>query len=330
MNQPPLLEDLYRAISTDMAAVEEEIRRALHTPRSEVAEMCSHLSRYGGKRLRPALVFLTARAAGAESATARHRQLAAVVELVHMATLVHDDVIDEAELRRSNPTVSARWSNYEAVLLGDVVFARAINLLGRMGDPRSLQTLTGAVSTLCEGEILQNRHRHDFQVSEETYSGIIEAKTAVLFAAACELAAWLAGCTEDVCLAFRCFGTELGKAFQIADDCLDLTGEESRVGKSLGTDVRLGKMTLPLILLRDGGDTGARTLVRRVIQAAEADEEDRALMQHVLRREGALDQALERARAHTSRGLEAVRGSVPPEGLEVLEAVAAFVFRRRA
>ena len=159
------LQDLYRDIAPDLGDVEAEIRGALVCGKPEIAEMTEHAGGHGGKRMRPAMVLLVARAAG--TFVPRHVPLAAVVELIHLATLVHDDVIDNAEMRRRRRTVQALWNRHDAVLLGDIIFARAIRVLANMEDQRSLLTLTGALSTVCEGEILQNRRSHDPRLSEE-------------------------------------------------------------------------------------------------------------------------------------------------------------------
>ena len=251
----PTLERLYVGVAPELLHVDAEIAAALQTDRSAIAEMLSHVGRYSGKKLRPALVLLIARALG--RVTPAHFRLGAIVEMIHLATLIHDDVIDGADMRRRDATANARWSNYEAVLLGDILFSRAINLLARLGDARCLDVLTRAVSTLCEGEILQNRHRQDAGVSEALYYDIIREKTAVLYAAGCELAAHLAGASAEWVRAAGTYGLELGLSFQIIDDCLDLFGDEAEVGKSLGTDLKGGKVTLPVILALASLDEGS-------------------------------------------------------------------------
>jgi octaprenyl-diphosphate synthase len=329
MSSQPLIKDLYRAIRPELEEVEREIKASLSTPLGAVAEMIDHLGGYGGKRLRPALVLLLMQAAGADSPGPRGIRLGAVVEMIHLATLVHDDVIDEAAMRRRQDTVNSRWTNYDAVLLGDIVFSRSINLLGRLGDQRSLLTLTSTVSTLCEGEILQNSHRRDADLSEETYYAIIEAKTACLYGAGCELAAHLASAPAATVEAFRKFGLELGRGFQIVDDCLDITGVEEVVGKSLGTDMRLGKMTLPLILLRESCTPDERKLLEEVVTSPEPHPKETARLKEILRRYEAFERALERAREHSDNAVGAVRPHVSPKSLAALETVASFVFTRR-
>jgi octaprenyl-diphosphate synthase len=325
----PLLETIYREIGADLELVEDRMREVLASERLEIAEMVSHASSYGGKRLRPALVLLTARSVG-ETVSSRHRELATVVELVHLATLVHDDIIDGAALRRGAATANARWSNYEAVLLGDIIFSRAINLLSQMGDRRALMALTAAVSTLCEGEILQNRHRHDVALGEEAYYDIIGAKTGALFGTGCELAAYLSGASVATTAAFSDYGLQLGLAFQIIDDCLDLTGNEMEVGKSLGTDLDAGKMTLPLILLRDRLPSERRGWFERVMGSPAAPSPaDATKLRSLLREYGTVEESIDRARGHVEAALAGIRHAVPPELGVNLEAVADFVLGRR-
>jgi octaprenyl-diphosphate synthase len=329
MSQTPMLADLYREIPTELAAVEREIQSALRTERPAVGDMVLHAARYSGKRLRPALVLLVARSVGADpSADIRLPRLGAVVEMVHLATLVHDDVIDGASLRRSQATVNTRWSNYEAVLLGDVLFARAINLLARIGDERALLGLTRSVSELCEGEILQNRHRQDPNLSEALYYDIIGAKTAELYGTGCELGAHLGGADDAASAAYRTFGYELGVAFQIIDDCLDLNGTEDSVGKTLGTDLAQGKMTLPMILLRERCTEAEREILARQI-LGQGESGDVPRVAELLERHGVVEESMKRADAHVERGLAAVRAVASPDALASLEAVAHFVRHRR-
>jgi octaprenyl-diphosphate synthase len=323
---PPSLDTLYRAIGGDLARVDEEIAGALDVERHEVKAMVAHAAAYAGKKLRPALALLIGRGFGGDDRLVR---LGACIELVHLATLVHDDVIDGADRRRKMETVNAKWSNYDAVLLGDVVFSRAINLLARLGDVRCLDVLTRATSTLCEGEILQNAHRNDAALGEDLYYRIIADKTAVLYAAACELSAHLAGADERAASGLRAYGLELGLAFQIIDDCLDLVGDESVVGKSLGTDLRNGKMTLPVLILlsKIRGEERDRA-VEAVLRGARTEDE-RAWMGALLARHGAIEAAYARAEAHVAAGLAAARAVAPSAAMPALEAVAAFVVARK-
>lgn len=314
MKIPASLEVLYQEIAPDLALIESEIAETLASRRPAIAEMTSRAVGLGGKRLRPAIVLLAGRAAG--GVVPAHRRLGTVIELVHLATLVHDDVIDEAAMRRRQSTLNRSFSNFEAVLLGDVIFTRAIHRLAMLGNEDALLALTSSVSELCEGEILQNRHRHDPDLDEATYDQIIGAKTATLYATGAELAARFAKASAEAVQAFRTFGHEVGMAFQVVDDCLDLVGVEEVVGKSLGTDLRNGKMTLPMIRLRDrlreeGDVDGLAFLAHAVGDGATAADADR--LQKLLRERGGLDAAATRAREHVDRGLDTVRPFVADE-----------------
>jgi len=326
MSYSPPLQDLFKDIAPDLSGVESEIQQALESETPEIAEMAQWASAHGGKRMRPAMVFLVGRSAG--GIAPGHTRLAAVVEMIHVATLVHDDVIDDADLRRRRRTVKAMFNRHDAVLLGDIIFARAIRVLAAMGDERCLDTLTAALSRVCEGEILQNRLSHDPELSEDVYYEVIDAKTAELYARGCELAAWLAQASAEAVEAFGIFGRELGLAFQITDDVLDLVGDETEVGKSLGTDLVGGKMTLPLILLRTRVHGDDRADLDRVITEGVAGPQDVARIDALLRGHDVLSDALARARSHVATALSTVRPVVDDGDFAPLEAVAAFVLSR--
>jgi len=202
-----------------------------------------------GKQLRPALVALGANAVG--KANEDHIRVAVIIEMVHLATLVHDDVMDEAEIRRGRLTLASNWGNDIAVLFGDCLFAHALRLAASFPTPEICRAVSAATNTVCSGEILQNRNRANFQLPRTEYFRIMEMKTGELFALSCDLAALLAGASAAQRDAMRRFGMAFGTAYQIFDDCLDLFGTEAKAGKSLGTDLVKGKMTLPLIVLRD-------------------------------------------------------------------------------
>jgi octaprenyl-diphosphate synthase len=240
---------LFAPISADLADVDRRLQTELRHPNPFIDELAQHSFRMGGKRLRPALLLLAAKAVG--QITEEHHTLAAVVEMIHTATLVHDDVLDEAEVRRHLDTVNARWNNQTSVLLGDFLFTHAFYLASTLETTFGCRAIGEATNTVCEGELRQTASAGNFWLAREEYLAIIEAKTAELCACCCRLGAHYAGAapaTEDK---LRVYGRKLGMAFQIIDDLLDLEGEEETTGKSLGTDLAHRKMTLPLILLRD-------------------------------------------------------------------------------
>jgi len=201
----------------------------------------------GGKRLRPLVALLAGGATG--SLTPGHLDLAVIVELIHLATLVHDDIMDDAERRRSQPTVNARWGNSLSVLLGDVLFAHALNLSTDFEDTNISRTIARTATEVCSGEMIQTQRRFDLQLSREDYFRIIRMKTGSLFACAAQLGAAISGASPDIVRRLQSYGSKIGTAYQIYDDCLDIAGSEVETGKTLGTDLRKGKLTLPVLTL---------------------------------------------------------------------------------
>jgi octaprenyl-diphosphate synthase len=201
----------------------------------------------GGKRLRPLVALLSGGAVG--TLVSGHLDLAVIVELIHLATLVHDDIMDDAERRRSQPTVNARWGNSLSVLLGDVLFAHALNLSTDFDDTAISRTIARTATEVCSGEIIQTQRRFDLQLTREDYFRIIGMKTGSLFACAAELGALISGANDEDVQRLRNFGAKIGTVYQIYDDCLDIAGTEAETGKTLGTDLRKGKLTLPILTL---------------------------------------------------------------------------------
>jgi octaprenyl-diphosphate synthase len=218
-----------------------------------------------GKHLRPALVALTANALGETNAD--HVTAAVIIEMVHLATLVHDDVMDEAEIRRGRPTLAANWSNEIAVLFGDCLFANALKLASSFPTPEVCRAVAMATNTVCTGELLQIQRRLDFQFTREQYFKVLEMKTAELFALSCELSACLSGKAPEQRAAMRQFGMAFGIAYQIYDDCVDLFGSEVTAGKSLGMDLAKGKLTLPVLLLWERADAADRMRVEGLVES---------------------------------------------------------------
>jgi octaprenyl-diphosphate synthase len=246
-NHAPVAEMLNRHLDQVSLIFE----RQLASDHSAINGLCMHIELYRGKMLRPTLVLLTGMAASddplAESAlTEKHRVIAAVVEMIHMATLVHDDVLDEAKVRRSGATINHLWGNEAAVMLGDYLISNAFHLCSSLGDPAINLSLGTVTNTLCEGELIQLHHREDYSIDEQTYLDIVRRKTASLIGECCRLGAALSGASESQQDAFKHFGISLGIAFQIQDDLLDLTGDQEVVGKDLGKDLDKGKLTLPI------------------------------------------------------------------------------------
>jgi octaprenyl-diphosphate synthase len=223
-----------------------------------------------GKRLRPALALLSGGATGAINT--EHIDLAVVVELIHAATLVHDDVLDGADTRRGQPTTNAKWGNSLSVLLGDALFAHALKLGSRFRSPEMMRRLAEAASEVCSGEIVQTQRRFDLKLSVPDYYRIIEMKTGALFAVATELGAFLNEASPAVITAMRVFGMRLGTAYQIYDDVVDLAGDEAKAGKTLGSDLRKGKLTLPILYLLQNAEDSEREKICNIILSGTEEE----------------------------------------------------------
>jgi octaprenyl-diphosphate synthase len=223
-----------------------------------------------GKRLRPLLALLAGGATG--NLNSGHVDLAVIVELIHLATLVHDDIMDEAERRRSQPTVNARWGNSLSVLLGDCLFAHALNLSTNFENSAIGRAIARTATTVCSGEMIQTQRRFDLKLTVEDYLRIVEMKTGSLFSAAGELAATISEAEPSVIETFKTFGTQVGTAYQIYDDCLDLAGSESVTGKTLGTDLRKGKFTLPVLIFLQSASEFERERCCRLVLEEKCEE----------------------------------------------------------
>jgi octaprenyl-diphosphate synthase len=307
---PPPVRDtssLFAPIAVDLEAAERIFQDKLASASPGVARLLEHLGGYRGKRLRPTLLLLTARACG--SVTPAHHVLAAVVEMIHTATLVHDDVLDGAAVRRHMPTINASWGNQASILLGDYLFTHSFHLTSTLGEARACAIIGDATNRLCAGELHQVCQRGNLDLSEEDYFAIIDGKTAELTSCCCRLGALYSGMAEDVVERLARYGRYLGLAFQIADDLLDLVGEERAVGKSLGTDLAQRKLTLPLIrLLRQAPPEEARSLRNLLTRPG---NHKREVMTPHLEAAGALDYARHRAEQFAAQA-EGELACLPP------------------
>lgn len=256
-----------------------------HAPR--IPEVTQHLVGAGGKRLRPMLTLGSARMMGYDGE--HHIRLAATVEFIHTATLLHDDVVDDSKQRRGRPTANLLWDNQSSVLVGDYLFARSFQLMVETGSLRVLDILSNAAATIAEGEVLQLTAARNLATTEETYIKIVRGKTAALFAAACEVGGVIADAPEKQVEALRLYGDALGIAFQIVDDLLDYGGDASATGKNVGDDFREGKLTLPLIKAIARADEAERGFWNRVIAKGRHDEGDLERAMGLLARHGAME-----------------------------------------
>lgn len=316
--------NLLTPIAGDLDEVERILRQNLESARPGVADLTRHLAHYKGKRLRPTLLLLTAHAVGA--ITPMHHRLAAVVEMIHTASLVHDDVLDSASLRRHVPTVNALWGNQASVMLGDHLFTHAFYLTSMMGDVRACQIIGAAANRLCAGELHQISRRGRLDLSEDEYYEIIDAKTAELTACSCRLGTLYADLSEDTIAHLTNYGRALGMAFQIADDLLDIIGEEKTTGKSLGTDLDQQKLTLPVIYLLQNAPAEQASRVRAILTAAGNHKRDALLPE--LRDAGAIDYTRRKAQGFVAEALASLECLVPSEGRSILELVADRVVHR--
>ena len=278
-------------VASDMAEVDQVIHRRLASEVVLVNQISHYIVNAGGKRVRPMLLLLIARALGCDSPQ-RH-ELAAVVEFIHTATLLHDDVVDESDLRRGRKTANALFGNAASVLVGDFLYSRAFQMMVSTNRLRVMDVLAEATNVIAEGEVLQLMNMHDPDISVDDYLKVIEYKTAKLFEAAGRVGAMLAAATPEQEAALAAYGMHLGTAFQIIDDVLDYTGDAATIGKSLGDDLAEGKPTLPLIYVMQHGTPEQSACVRKAIE--EGGREDFSAVLEAIRSSGALAHARARA-----------------------------------
>ncbi len=300
-SEPISFREAFDLISPQLSVVEERIREQAEAFDPAVEGYVAYVCAAGGKRLRPALALLSGGATG--KILPAHVDLAVILELIHIASLVHDDIMDGAERRRDQPTANAKWGNAITVLLGDCLFAHALRLSTGFDDREVCRKIADAAAEVCSGEIIQTQRRFDLKLSTDDYFRIIEMKTAALFSAACELGASLSGAEPGVVEALRTFGKKLGVAYQIYDDILDLAGSEEETGKTLGTDLRKGKFTLPVLLLLQSGKESAT--IRDLLLKEDAVDEQ--LLGSLLGEAGALEAAKSTSRELLEEALEVLR-----------------------
>ncbi len=315
--------DPYAPISSDLEEVERTLSRVLKSRYSAVNSVVEHARHYRGKRLRPVLLLLTARACG--KVTAAHAVLGAVVEMIHTATLVHDDILDDAGTRRHVATVNSRWDNKTAVLLGDYLFTHAFHLASTI-DVRACQIIGAATNRVCEGEMCQGLSSGNLDLTEEEYFDVIDGKTAELIACCCQLGALYSGVSTEMVQGLTRFGRYLGLAFQIADDLLDLEGEERETGKSLGTDLEQRKLTLPLIRVLRHGPAALAERVREMLQ--EPDRRQRGSLRACLAEGDGLSYARRRAEEFATKARRELACLPPSPCRSILESLGERVVHR--
>jgi octaprenyl-diphosphate synthase len=307
VQEPPTrgkLEPLQALVDADMRRVNQLIVERLDSPIHLIPELAGHLIAAGGKRVRPMLTLIAAQLCGYRRE--RHLKLAAAVEFIHSATLLHDDVVDQSDLRRGLATANAIWGNKPSVLVGDFLFARAFQLMVEDGSLDVLSILANASAVIAEGEVAQLMTANDANTTEDAYIRVVTAKTATLFAAAAQIGAVVAERPGSEVEALRLYGESLGIAFQLVDDVLDYSAREVVLGKSVGDDFRDGKITLPIVLAFGRGTEEERRFWRRTLENSEQGTDDLARAIGLLERRGALADSLVRAASYGDLAIDAL------------------------
>ena len=321
-----LLAAVADCVQPQISEVERMFHVELHSALPCVNALVRHVSRFQGKMLRPLLVLLSGKACG--ELTDAHVVVATVVEMVHMATLVHDDVLDEAELRRKGATINHLRGNEAAVLLGDYLISHSYHLCSSLDSQLASRTIGRTTNQVCEGELLQIDNRNNWDLDEETYLRIITLKTASLCATCCGLGARLAGAGDEDARRLETCGLSLGVAFQIQDDILDVVGDSGTVGKTLGIDIEKGKMTLPMIHFLRTAPAEHRALLRSLLIGNDGDKQDR--VRNLILPSRSIAYAADRARQLVDRARSAIADLPDTDARRVLDAMAEFVVARSA
>ncbi|MDT8760311.1 polyprenyl synthetase family protein [Sphingomonas psychrotolerans] len=322
----PSLEPMLQLVAHDLNLVNAVILDRMQSDIPLIPELAGHLIAGGGKRMRPMLTLASARLLGYSGT--RHHKLAAAVEFIHTATLLHDDVVDSSDLRRGKRTANIIWGNPASVLVGDFLFSRSFELMVEDGSLKVLKILSNASAVIAEGEVNQLTAVRRLDISEERYLDIIGAKTAALFAAACRIAAVVAERSEAEEAALDAYGRNLGIAFQLVDDAIDYVSDASTMGKDAGDDFREGKMTLPVILAYARGDEAARGFWKEAISGRRVSDADFAEAIALVRASRAVDDTLARARHYGQRAVDALGGFAPGAAKDAMVEAVEFAVAR--
>ncbi|MCW0370492.1 polyprenyl synthetase family protein [Xanthomonas sacchari] len=309
----------------DMAEVDALIRRRLSSDVVLINQIADHIVSAGGKRLRPMLVVLAGRACGAGGPM--QHQLAAIIEFIHTSTLLHDDVVDESDLRRGRSTANALWGNAPSVLVGDFLYSRSFQLMVELDSMAVMRLLADTTNRIAEGEVLQLLHVHNPDTDEAAYLRVIERKTAVLFAAGTRLGALASGASEAVQERLYDYGMQLGYAFQIADDVLDYTADAADLGKNLGDDLAEGKATLPLIHAMAHADDATRARLRQIVEQGDASAMPEVLA--AIDASGGIEYSRRRAADYAAAAERALDGLPENEAVAALRGLARYAVERR-
>jgi octaprenyl-diphosphate synthase len=319
------IERIRALIADDLHAVNALIRRQLHSDVALINQLAGYIIDGGGKRLRPVAVLLATRACG--YAGSQHVDAAAIIEFIHTATLLHDDVVDESGLRRGRETANAIWGNQASVLVGDFLYSRSFQMMVGIGNMRVMEIMADTTNTIAEGEVLQLLNCHDPETTEERYMAVINSKTAKLFEAAAQLGAVLAGRPRDEELALGRYGMRLGTAFQLIDDVLDYSASSVELGKNIGDDLAEGKPTLPLIHAMRRGTPEEARIIREAIEHGGLDQLD--LVTRTIESTGALDYTTRLAVEQAERAIADLAPLPDSSAKEALIGLAQFAVSRR-
>ena len=320
------VERLNALIAQDMQACDRLILKGMGSTVKLIPDLARHLIESGGKRLRPMLTLAAAHAGGYSGGG--HIRLAAAVEFIHTATLLHDDVVDESALRRGKVSANLVWGNKPSVLVGDFLFSRAFQLMVETGNLAVLDILSGASAIIAEGEVMQLNSARNLSVTEEHYMKVVSAKTAALFAAAAESGAVLTGKGEAFIRGFEAYGENLGIAFQLVDDALDYSGRQALMGKAVGDDFREAKMTLPIILAHARAQDSDKPFWKRVIETGNQTEADLDRAITLVEETGAIQETMRRARAYADDAKTALSVLPPSDIRSALAEIADFCVER--
>lgn len=319
-----LLARVEELIGGDLEQAERVFLNEVASKHPYVHDVLQHITRFQGKRLRPILLLLSAAATGGVKES--HYVLASVVEMIHLATLVHDDVLDDALIRRHVATVNSRWNNETSVLVGDFLFTHAFHLTASLGDARACRLIGRATNLVCEGELAQIYERGNLDLSEAQYLEIINGKTAELCAISTQLGALYSGADEKIIQAMDDYGRALGVAFQITDDLLDLLGTEEQMGKSLGSDLQKEKLTLPLIRLLDQSSQDEQVMIQEIL--SQPDSQTKARLAQFIKNSDAIEYSGTRAREFALKARESLKDCPSTQARQILEELTEFAIQR--
>lgn len=320
------MESALALIETELKNVEQQFRNDLESDVFLIRKVGEYVLSSGGKRIRPALLLLSAKLFDYEGQ--RHISLASVIEFIHTATLLHDDVVDNASLRRGLASANTLWGNEASVLVGDYLFSKSFSLMVEDGDLNILRVISGATTIIAKGEVMQLVCMSDLNMTEERYIEVVESKTAVLLATACQAGAILGNASPEQEAALRDFGMDLGTAFQFIDDTLDYVSSEEQFGKSIGHDLKEGKVTLPLIHTLRHCNPSERLQIANVISCETLDEEDFRKVVSMVRAHGGIEYSVQKAHEYVNRGKDRLTLFPDSPGKQALLSLADYVVTR--